>query len=232
MTFRDRLLRSLDSAQRILDVPGVMVGGSQVPNLLEQDAAATLVVSQDVDLVVPVESHAEVVVALSGIVGYAQSAEEPSVWVPADETRLEINFIGRDAQIHETTSSYVLEDPNLPLLVFGLLGLLRQGDTIRAAGVRVPLPRTAGLLAEKLLTERAGLKGERDLLVASGLLRLCTGADIDEIVDLFGELTPDQQSTLIGSLAMLSLMQPQPGMPDPREGREQVEGLIARLRNP
>ena len=53
MRFRERLLATLREMQPILDVPGVMVGGSQVPNLLEPDAAATLVVSQDVDLVVP-----------------------------------------------------------------------------------------------------------------------------------------------------------------------------------
>lgn len=59
MRFRDRLLATLRDVQPILDVPGVMVGGSQVPNLLEPDAAATLVVSQDVDLVVPVGRHGE-----------------------------------------------------------------------------------------------------------------------------------------------------------------------------
>lgn len=54
MTFRDRLLATLERMKPVLEVPGVMVGGSQVPNLLEPGAESTLVVSQDVDLVVPV----------------------------------------------------------------------------------------------------------------------------------------------------------------------------------
>ena len=112
-----------------------MVGGSQVPNLLQPDAASTLVVSQDVDLVIPVIAHARV------------------------------------RALRETSDSYVLDDPKLPLLVFGLLNFLREGAVIETGGVRVPLPRPAGLLIEKLLTERSGLNGERDLLVALGLLR-------------------------------------------------------------
>jgi hypothetical protein len=44
----------------MLDEAGVLVVGSEVPNLLEPDAAATLVVSQDVDLAIPVERHATV----------------------------------------------------------------------------------------------------------------------------------------------------------------------------
>jgi hypothetical protein len=46
--FRDRLLATLRAVQPILDVRGVLVAGSEVPNLLEVDAASTLVVSQDV----------------------------------------------------------------------------------------------------------------------------------------------------------------------------------------
>jgi hypothetical protein len=54
VTFRDRLLGTLRRLQPVLDEPGVMVVGSEVPNLLEAEAAATLVVSQDVDIAVPV----------------------------------------------------------------------------------------------------------------------------------------------------------------------------------
>lgn len=77
MRFRERLLATLREMQPILDVPGVMVGGSQVPNLLEPDAAATLVVSQDVDLVVPVGRHGEVKAVLEGIRGYSPAPEMP-----------------------------------------------------------------------------------------------------------------------------------------------------------
>lgn len=230
MTFRERLLRTLASVQPILDVPGVMVGGSQVPNLLQPDVAATLVVSQDVDLVVPVAAHQQVREALHGISGYEPSANEPSVWLPDDPLQLEINFIGRDPNLLETSDSYVLEDPNLPLLVFGLLGLLHEGATVEAAGVRVRLPRPGGLLAEKLLTERGGLKGERDLLVAVGLLTQCSEADLIEVTEIFQRLPPDARAGLLGNLTVLSLMQPLPQMPDPIRGRANVETLLTRLK--
>lgn len=123
-----------------------MVGGSQVPNLLQPDAAATLVVSHDVDLVVPVAAHRQVRDALARVTGYQPSAAEPSVWLPDDPQRLEINFIGRDPSMRETADSYVLED-----------------------------------------------------------------------------------TMLLGNLAVLSLMQPLPGMPDPTRGRAAVEALLTRL---
>lgn len=207
-----------------------MVGGSQVPNLLQPDAAATLVVSQDVDLVVPVGAHPQVRDALARVTGYRPSAEEPSVWLPDDPTRLEINFIGRDPDLRETADSYVFDDSKLPLLVFGLLGFLREGTTIEAGGVRVPLPAPAGLMLEKLLTERAGLKGERDLLVALGLLIHCGESDLTELLELYRQLPIDMQTMLLGNLAVLSLMRPLPGMPDPTRGREHVEALLTRLR--
>jgi hypothetical protein len=228
--FRDRLLQSLARVQPVLDVPGVMVGGSQVPNLLQPDAASTLVVSQDVDLVVPVGSHHDVRDALSHVTGYAPSEHEPSVWLPDDPNRLEINFIGSDPGLREATDSYVLEDAKLPLLVFGLLGFLRQGAVIEAGGIRARLPKPAGLLVEKLLTERAGLKGERDLLVALGLLMQCGESDLIEIEELFRAVSDDAKSMLLGNLAVLSLMRPVPDMPDPARGRESVDALLARLR--
>jgi len=88
VTFRDRLIGTLRLLQPVLDEPGVLVVGSEVPNLLQPDLASTLVVSQD------------------------------------------------------------LEDPELPLMVFGPLGLLRPGPVVQAPGLRIPLPRTAGLIVE------------------------------------------------------------------------------------
>jgi hypothetical protein len=35
VTFRDRLLATLRAVESILEVPGVLVAGSEVPNLLE-----------------------------------------------------------------------------------------------------------------------------------------------------------------------------------------------------
>src|ERR1700680_2798040 len=101
MRFRYRLLASIRAMPRVLEVPGVMVVGSQVPNLLEPDAAATLVVSQDVDLVIPVSRHAEVKKALEELNGYTPSSDEPSVWLPDDEQLLEINFVGLDPSLRE-----------------------------------------------------------------------------------------------------------------------------------
>ena len=206
-----------------------MVGGSQVPNLLEPDAASTLVVSQDVDIVVPVAAHQDVRDALASIEGYKPSREEPSVWLPNDPQRLEINFIGRDPSLHESADTYVFDDPTLPLLVFGLLTLLKEGRTIEVAGVRVLVPKPAGLLIEKLLTERTGLKGERDLLVALGLLIQCGESDLREIEDQFKTLSSDGRRSILSNLALLSLMKPLAEMPDPIRWREEAENLSRRL---
>lgn len=168
--------------------------------------------------------------ALARVSGYTPSSAEPSVWLPDDPRRLEINFIGRDPALRETADSYVFDDSKLPLLVFGLLNFLREGAVIDAGGVRVPLPRPAGLLIEKLLTERSGLKGERDLLVALGLLMTCGESDLAEFEELFRKLPADSRTMLLANLAVLSLMQPLPDMPDPHRGRKLVEAVIARLR--
>lgn len=229
MTFRDRLLTSLRAIRPVLDVPGILVGGSQVPNLLEPNAASTLVVSQDVDIVVPVASHAQVKAALGDVEGYAPSAEEASVWIPATDERLEVNFIGSDPSLREAADSYLLEDDRLPLLVFGLLSHLRPGPQLELADVSVPLPRPAGLLVEKLLTDRSGLKGERDLLVALGLLLVAQPSDLDEIETSFSALQPDEKEAVLSSLGVISLLKPLPQMPDPTTSRETVGRLLERL---
>jgi hypothetical protein len=41
MTFRDRLIATIQAARPVLEDPGVLVVGSEVPNLLEPGAAAT-----------------------------------------------------------------------------------------------------------------------------------------------------------------------------------------------
>jgi hypothetical protein len=105
VTFRDRLLAT------------------------EADAAATLVVSQDVDLAIPVEVHDEVKARLERITRLVPSAEEPSVWVPRPEARelIEVNFIGLDRSIVDPMDTYEKEDDRLPLMVFGPLSLLTAG---------------------------------------------------------------------------------------------------------
>lgn len=229
MLFRDRVLASLTSMRPVLEVPGVMVGGSQVPNLLEPDAASTLIVSQDVDLIVPVTSHREVIKALDRIHDYTPSSDEPSVWIPNDSTRLEINFIGMDREIRESSDSYMIDDTVLPLLVFGLLSHLQEGRAIDVDGLEVQLPRPAGLFIEKLRSERSGLKGERDLLVALGLLGLMSGTDLEECLELIRALNVEQRNSILVNLTVLSLMKAIPGMPDPVEGRADVAALIRRL---
>jgi hypothetical protein len=80
--FRHRLLRTLEAIRPVLEEAGVLVVGSEVPNLLEPNAAATLVVSQDVDLAIPVQRLAAVKERLRGVQGLHPSVEEPSVWIP------------------------------------------------------------------------------------------------------------------------------------------------------
>ena len=232
MRFRDRLLETLRGVQPVLEVPGVLVGGSQVPNLLEPGAASTLVVSQDVDLVVPVARHAEVKAALERTKGFVPSPEEPSVFLPRERELLEVNFIGRDATVPESAASYLLEDDRLPLLVFGLLALLREGAWLRVGDLTARLPRPAGLLLEKLLSERSGLKGERDLLVALGVLLVATEEDLREALELFSGLHAEHRATVVHNLTVLSLLPPMPGMPDPTAGRARVAALLRRLEAP
>jgi len=79
MTFRERLAATIRAARPILEEPGVLVVGSEVPNLLEPGAAATLVVSKDLDVGVPVDRYAAVKRRLDELVGLSPSKEEPSV---------------------------------------------------------------------------------------------------------------------------------------------------------
>ena len=117
LDFRSRLLRTLRAVEPILGVPGVLAVGSEVPNLLEPDARSSLVVSQDVDIAVPVASHADVKARLPQLHGLSPSREEPSVWLPAGDDMIEVNFIGMDPDSDRSGETYVLEDRELPLLV-------------------------------------------------------------------------------------------------------------------
>jgi hypothetical protein len=228
MSFRERLLATLRAASPVYDAPGVVIVGSQVPNLLEPGAAATLVVSQDVDIGVPVSSHAAVKARLRQMDLLRPSIDEPSVWVPESPELLEVNFVGIDPA-QDPTELYVLDDDELPLMVFGPLAFIRLGPPIDLGGVRVPLPRPAGLIAEKLATERTGEKGDRDLLVALGLLTVAQPADLAELEALYRTLRPELQHALRSNLTILSLMEPHAEMPDPRPRREQIAALLRRL---
>lgn len=229
MSFRDRLLGTLRGLIPILEEPGVMVVGSEVPNLLQPAASSTLIVSRDVDLAVPVERVGEVKRKLHALRGFHPSPDEPSVWLPESSDLLEVNFLGLDRATRDSSDTYVLEDPDLPLMVFGLLSLLRPGRPLEVEGLTVPVPRPAGLLLEKLATERSGEKGDRDLLVALGLLLVSSPGDLDELEDVYRTLTPDLRRTVLSNLTVLSLLEARLGMPDPGPHREAVASVRRRL---
>jgi hypothetical protein len=225
--FRDQLLATLRELAPVFQGPGAMVAGSEVPNLLEPNAASTLVVSQDVDVLIEIQHHAEIKERLREISGFEPSSAEPSVWLPLRPDLMEVNFIGAD---HERPGeTYVFEDEELPLLVFGHLSLLELGVPVRVDGQVIPVPRLAGLLLEKLLTERSGEKGDRDLLVSLGLCTLATPQDLDELTLLYRSLQAEFQYAVRSNLSTLSLLEARPHMPDPGPHRRQIAGLLARL---
>lgn len=231
MTFRDRLIATLRAVEPILEVPGVLVAGSEVPNLLQRGAASTLVVSQDVDLAIPLGVHEEVKARLSRIESLVASEAEPSVWVPRDKRLelIEVNFIGVDASIVDPIDTYEHADDRLPLMVFGPLSLLEPAPPIEVDGLRIPVPRPAGLALEKLVTDRTGDKGDRDLLVVAGLLSTMTAADIDELVRTHAALPAELRHQVRSNLTILSLLEARPEMPDPRTQRAVIAELTQRL---
>jgi hypothetical protein len=114
--FRQRLLSTLRAIEPILRQPGVLIAGSEVPNLMEPDAKSSLVVSQDVDIAISVEHIDEVKAQLRHVRGLVPSSEEPSVWLPEDkEALIEVNFLGVDYS--RPGETYVHEDSDLPLLL-------------------------------------------------------------------------------------------------------------------
>jgi hypothetical protein len=229
VTFRGRLLGTLRLLQPVLDEPGVLVVGSEVPNLLQPEAASTLVVSQDVDLAIPVGRIAEVAKQLGRVQGLTPSADEPSIYLPSSTGYIEVNFLGLDTSIQDASETYVLNDPRLPLMVFGPIGLLRPGPVVKVDGLRIPLPRTSDLVVEKLVTDRSGEKGVRDLLVVAGLLAVATPSDVDEVVTTIEGLSVDARHAVRSNLAVLSLLQPHAEMPNPVPMRAEIGRLLARL---
>lgn len=229
MTFRDRLLATIAAARPVLEVPEVIVVGSEVPNLLQPDAASTLVVSQDLDVGVPVSRHADVKRRLPLLLAdFVPSPEEPSVWMPRESGLLEVNFVGMDHS-RGPMDAYVFDDDQLPLLVFGALSLVTVGEEMVLAATRVRLPRPSGLTLEKLVTDRTGEKGDRDLLVALGLLMTARPFDLDEFASAYRRLDPELRHAVRSNLTVLSLLDRRAGMPDPQAQRALVAGLLGRL---
>ena len=129
----------------------------------------------------------------------------------------------------DPSDAYVLEDDQLPLLVFGALSLVEPGAEIDIEGTRVCVPRLAGLLLEKLVTDRTGEKGERDLLVALGLMLTAATTDVDEFDQAYRRLRPELQHAVCSNLTVLSLIEARAGMPNPVPQRAIVEALLRRL---
>jgi hypothetical protein len=233
-TFRERLLATLRAVEAVLEVDGVLVAGSEVPNLLEVDAASTLVVSQDVDLAIPVAVHEEVKARLTRVTRLSPSADEPSVWVPRPEASelIEVNFIGVDPAILEPGDTYEKADDRLPLMVFGPLSLLSAGPVVEIDGLRIPLPQPAGLALEKLVSDRTGEKGDRDLLVVAGLLAHMKSAELEHLVRSYRMLSSELRHQVRSNLSILSLLGARPGMPDPRPQRSIIDALLAHLVEP
>lgn len=229
ITFRERLVATLRAIEPVLEVEGVMVVGSEVPNLLEPGAASTLVISLDVDVLVPLAQHREVCARLATIRGLHASAEEPSVWLPESGQMIEVNFLGQDPELRDPSESYPFPDDELPLMVFGALGWLSPATPVMVDGVRVPLPRPAGLLLEKLATDRTGIKGDRDLLVALGLLVLSSDADVEEARGIYDALPAEARHAVRSNLSVLALLPPRPGVPDPIAHRARVAAFLASL---
>ena len=206
-----------------------MIGGSEVPNLLQPNAESTLVVSQDVDIGVAVDRVESIKRLLRTVTGLAPSSEEPSVYVPSESDLIEANFLGLDSRIREPGETYVFEDPDLPLMVFGPLGLLRPGRIVDVDGLRLPLPRVGDLMVEKLLTDRTGEKGVRDLLVVAGLFTIATEADLEDVGEVVRRLSAESRHEIRSALTVLSLLDGRANMPDPKPVRAQAQALIARL---
>jgi hypothetical protein len=229
VTFREKLIGTLHRLRPVLEEPGVLVVGSEVPNLLQPGAASTLVVSQDVDLAVPVDRVESFKRRLAQVHGLIPSVEEPSVYVPTEPGLIEANFLGIDPRIRDASETYVLEDADLPLMVFGPLGLLRPGPVVELEGLRVPLPRVADLMAEKLLTDRTEEKGVRDLLVVAGMLIAASSDDLDELVRVAGSLSFESRHAICSALTVLSLMEGRVAMPAPAPVRVMVKHLLSRI---
>jgi hypothetical protein len=227
VTFRAKLIETLRAIEPVISEPGVLVAGSEVPNLLEPNAAASLVVSQDVDIAVPVAGHARVKRRLREVSILSPSKDEPSVWLPHSDHLIEVNFIGMDSS--RPGETYVFEDDELPLLVFGHLSLLEGGAPIAVDGLVIPVPRPAGLILEKLLTDRSGEKGDRDLLVVLGLLLVSGPSDLEEVELGYVKLTPDLRYLVRSNLSLLALLSRRDGMPDPEAHRATVAALLRRL---
>jgi hypothetical protein len=67
------------------------------------------------------------------------------------------------------------------------------------------------------------------LLVVLGLIATTRPGDVDELMSAYRDLRPELRHAVRSNLTILSLLQPRPGMPDPRPRRADVAALLSRL---
>lgn len=94
------------------------------------------------------------------------------------------------------------------------------------------MPRPSGLVVEKLITDRSGEKGDRDLLVVAGLLAHMSQRDIAHAIEIIRGLGQELRHAIRSNLTILSLLEPRASMPDPRSMRVLVAQLLAQLEDP
>jgi hypothetical protein len=106
-------------------------------------------------------------------------------------------------------------------------------DGVLVVGSEVPNLRERGaastLVLEKLVTDRTGIKGDRDLLVVLGMLLVASDDDVREVVSLYATLDRDHRHLVRSNLSLLSLLGALPGMPDPVPHRALVASLLVEL---
>ncbi len=220
------LLETVKAARSLIEIPDVLVVGSQVPNLMQPTGSDLLVVSRDLDLAVTRQAIPDVKACLPTLTHFAPSSSEPAVLLPKSGNLLEVNLLGLD---RDCERSYIREDPDLPLVFFGSLSLLKTGPRLVIAGVTVQLPECASLLLEKLATERSGRKGDRDLLVAAGLLGLMRQPEIDRFELLATCADEELRYHIVSNLAILSMLPDVEGMPSAAARRQEISDLVRRL---
>jgi hypothetical protein len=91
------------------------------------------------------------------------------------------------------------------------------------------MPRASGLAVEKLISDRSGEKGDRDLLVVAGLLAHMSEPDVTHAIELIRGLGAELRHAVRSNLTILSLLEPRASMPGPRSTRTLVARLLVDL---
>ncbi|MBE7439598.1 MAG: hypothetical protein HS115_14165 [Spirochaetales bacterium] len=205
----------------------VIVIGSEVPNLSRIHSGADLFVSQDIDLAVPIENLERTDEQIPMLFEhYRQSSDEPSILLPRDDARLEINFLGVDFRSQDLDDISLHRGRHISFLAFGTLTLIKPVDlTIEKHRFRVAEHRS--LFLEKILTERSSIKGERDLYVAALVFKeIQSPQEIIHMREDILALDSERKFFASDNLASLILMI-EKGHPDLRNSVSLLKELLA-----